>query len=81
MPAPRTRLSGQIMSRDTVISTVPGKDLGAHFHVGYSSKTTLTFYTANREVSIVLLTSLVLLLSGDTEQPESTFSCMFKVTY
>ena len=81
MPAPRIRLSGQMMPRDTVISTVPGKDLGAHFHVEYSSKTTLIFYTANGEVSIVLLTSLVPLLSGDTEQPESSFSCMLKVNY
>ena len=46
----------------------------------HGTKTTLVFLPADGEVSWLLLPSSVSLLSGDTVQPENTYSCILKVT-
>ena len=46
----------------------------------HGTKTTPVFLPADGEASWLLLTSLVFLLSGSTVQPESTYSCILKVT-
>ena len=46
----------------------------------HGTKTTLVFLPADGEASWSLLPSLVSLLSGNTVQPENTYSCILKVT-
>ena len=46
----------------------------------HSTKTTSVFLPADGEASWLLLPSLVSLLSGNTVQPENTYSCILKVT-
>ena len=46
----------------------------------HGTETTLVFLPADGEASWLLLPSSVSLLSGGTVQPESTYSCMLKVT-
>ena len=46
----------------------------------HGTKTTLVFLPAGAEASWLLLPSLVSLLSGGTEQPEKTYSCILKMT-
>ena len=46
----------------------------------HGTKTTPVFLTADGEASWSLLPSSVSLLSGGTLQPESTYSCILKVT-
>ena len=45
----------------------------------HGTKTTPIFLPADGEASWSLLPSLVLLLSGGTVEPESTYSCILKV--
>ena len=61
------------------ISTPPEIAAGSHFHVQHGTKTTLVFLSADREVSWLLLSSSVSLLSDSTVQPENTYSCIIKV--
>ena len=46
----------------------------------HGTKTTPVFLPADGEASWLLLPSSVSLLSGDTMQPENTYSCILKVT-
>ena len=46
----------------------------------HGTKTTTAFLPADGETSWSLLTSSVSILSGSTVPPESTYSCMLKVT-
>ena len=46
----------------------------------HGTKTSPVFLPADGEASWSLLPSLVSLLSGSTMQPESTYSCILKVT-
>ena len=46
----------------------------------HGTKTSPVFLPADGEASWSLLPSLVYLLSGSTMQPESTYSCILKVT-
>ena len=46
----------------------------------HGTKTTAVFLPANGEASWLLLTRLVSLLSGSTVQPDTTYSCILKVT-
>ena len=54
--------------------------VGTHFHVQHGTKTTPVFLPADAEPSWSLLPSLVSLLSGETVQPENTYSCIVNVT-
>ena len=59
------------------------RDLGNIHTTGYSCKDTQTirvFLSVNEEASQSLLPSSVLLLPGNTAQPENTYSCIFKVS-
>ena len=44
------------------------------------TRTTLVFLPADEEASWLLFPILVSFLSGDTVQPENTYSCTLKVT-
>ena len=46
----------------------------------HGTKTTPVFLPADGEASWLLPPSLVFLLSGNTLQPENTYSCILKVT-
>ena len=62
------------------ISTPTEIALGTHFHARHDIKTTLVFLPADGEASWLLHPSSVSLLSGDTVQPEYTYSCILQVT-
>ena len=61
------------------ISTPPKIAATAYFHAQHGTKTTLVFLPADGEASWSLLQSSASLLSGNTVQPENTYSCIFKV--
>ena len=62
------------------ISTPSEIAVGTHFHSRHATKTTPVFLPADGEASWSLLPISVSLLSGGTVQPESTYSCILKVT-
>ena len=57
------------------ISTQPGIAIGTHFQAGRGTKN-----TPDGEASYLLLSDSISLLSGSTVPPESTCSCILKVT-
>ena len=57
------------------ISTQPGIAVGTHFHAGRGTKN-----TPDGEASCLLLSNSISLLSGSTVPPESTCSCILRVT-
>ena len=58
----------------------PERAIGTHFHARHGTKTTPVFLPADREAFWLLLSSSFSLLSGDTVQPENTYSCILKMT-
>ena len=62
------------------ISTPPEIAEGTHFHPQHGTKTNPVFLPADGDYYGLLLSSLASLLSGDTVQPENTYSCILKMT-
>ena len=54
--------------------------VGTYFHAQDGTKTIPVFSPGDGEASWLLLPSSVSLLSGDTVQPENTYSYILKVT-
>ena len=73
------KLSMNYDQETSEISTPTKKGVGTRLNVWNGTKTYPVFLLADEEVSWLLLPSLVSLLSGDTLQPESTYSCILKV--
>ena len=67
-------------TRTLETSTPPKTAIGTHFHAQHGTKTILVFLPTDGEASWSLLPSLVSILSGNTMQPENTYSSILTVT-